>query len=128
MEKLKKLILENLHLKILSLLVAFLLWLNITSMQKTKIEFYTPVEIKNVPENIVITKIKPDKVLVVVEGYKTSLTTVDISNIKAFVDGRKIKPGKNILHVSVKSVSGLKIIDVKPRVVLIKALKERKKQ
>ncbi len=128
MEKIKSILLKNLPLKILSFLVAFLLWLNITSMQKTKIEFYTPVEIRDVPENILITRIKPEKVLVIVEGYKGTLTTVDISSIKAFVNGKSIKPGKNILKVNVKSVSGLKIVGVKPSMVIIRAIKAKNKQ
>jgi len=128
MEKIKGILLKNLPLKILSFLVAFLLWLNITSMQKTKIEFYTPVEIRDVPENILITRIKPEKVLVIVEGYKGTLTTVDISSIKAFVNGKSIKPGKNILKVNVKSVSGLKIVGVKPSMVIIRAIKAKNKQ
>jgi YbbR domain-containing protein len=97
-------------------------------MQKSKIEFYTPVEIRNVPEKIVITKIKPDKVLVVVEGYKGTLSNLDISEIRAYVDGKNLKPGNNVLKVHVQTISGLKLVDVRPQTVIVKAVEEAKKR
>ncbi len=128
MKKLFSKLFSNLPLKLLSLMVAFLLWLNITSMQKSKIEFYTPVEIRNVPEKIVITKIKPDKVLVVVEGYKGTLSNLDISEIRAYVDGKNLKPGNNVLKVHVQTISGLKLVDVRPQTVIVKAAEGAKKR
>ncbi len=128
MKKFLSKIFANFPLKLLSLLVAFLLWLNITSMQKNRVEFYTPVEVRNVPENIIITKIKPDKVLVIIEGYKGTLSSVDISDIKAYVDGKNIKPGNNVLKVHVQTVSGLKLIGVRPQTVIVKAIEENKKR
>ncbi|NPA53431.1 MAG: YbbR-like domain-containing protein [Aquificae bacterium] len=127
MKKIFSILFSNLPLKLLSLLVAFLLWLNITSMQKSKIEFYTPIEVRNVPENIIITKIKPDKVLVIIEGYKGTLSTIDISDIKAYVDGKKIKPGNNVLTVQVEIPTGLKLIGVRPKTIIVKAIEEKKK-
>ncbi|HHG74010.1 MAG TPA: YbbR-like domain-containing protein, partial [Persephonella sp.] len=60
MKKVKDIVLNNLHLKILSLLVAFLLWLNITSTQKTRFEFFSEVKILNVPKGILIEKVEPE--------------------------------------------------------------------
>ncbi len=102
MEKLKDIILNNLHLKILSLLVAFLLWLNITSTQKTRFEFFSEVKILNTPKRMIIERVEPEKVLVVIEGVRSKLNQVNISKIKVYVDGRKIKKGKNTLKVFVR--------------------------
>ncbi len=102
MRKVKDIVLNNLHLKILSLLVAFLLWLNITSTQKTRFEFFSEVKILNVPKGILIEKVEPEKVLVVIEGVRSKLNQVNISKIEVYVDGRTIKKGKNTLKVFVK--------------------------
>lgn len=61
---------NNLPLKILSLLVAFLLWLNITSTQKARVEFYSDVEIKPYPKDLVVEQVQPEKVLIIIEGPK----------------------------------------------------------
>ncbi len=126
MKRIIKIFFSNLPLKVLSLLVAFLLWLNITSMQRTRIEFYVPVEIRNVPENMVITKIKPDKVLVVIEGYKSSISNIDVSEIKAFVDGKNLKIGNNVLKVKITPPKNTKIISVKPKTIIVKVSKTKK--
>ncbi|NPA58115.1 MAG: YbbR-like domain-containing protein [Aquificae bacterium] len=116
MRKLKEIILNNIHLKILSLLVAFLLWLNITSTQKTRLEFYAEVKVLNKPKSVEIVKVEPEKVLVVIEGLRTKLNEVNISEITVYVDGRKLKAGKNTLKVFVKpsKTENFSVIQVKP--------------
>ncbi|WP_457638717.1 YbbR-like domain-containing protein [Persephonella sp.] len=116
MKKIKEILLNNWHLKILSLLVAFLLWLNITSTQKTRLEFYADVKVLNKPKNIKIEKIEPEKVLIVIEGVRSKLNQVNISNIKVYVDGRRLKKGKNQLKVFVKPSDGenFNVVQVKP--------------
>ncbi len=126
MEKLKDLFIKNLPLKLLSVLVAFLLWLNITSMQKTRIELYIPVEIRNVPESIAITKIKPDKVLVTIEGYKNVINNLNIEDINAYADGKNLKPGINILKVYVDLPSNLKVIDVRPKTIIVRVVQKKR--
>jgi len=123
MKKLKEIVLNNIHLKILSLLVAFLLWLNITSTQKTRLEFYADVKVLNKPKNVEIVRIEPEKVLVVIEGIRTKLNQVNISQINVYVDGRHIKKGKNLLKVYVKPshTENFSVIQVKPDKVYIYA-------
>jgi len=83
--------LNNFHLKILSLMVAFLLWLNITSTQKTRFEFFAEIKVLNVPKKIKIERVEPEKVLVVIEGVRSKLNQVNISKIKVYADGRKLR-------------------------------------
>ncbi len=116
MEKVKSIIFHNLHLKILSLLVAFLLWLNIVSFQKTRFEFYSEVKILNKPSNLKIEKIDPEKVLIVMEGIRSKLDKVNISKIRVYADGRNLKKGENLLEVYVypKQTANFKVIEIKP--------------
>ncbi|WP_029521168.1 CdaR family protein [Persephonella sp. IF05-L8] len=121
MEKIKKIVLNNIHLKILSLLVAFLLWLNITSTQKTQIEFMTEVKIKNQPKNLIIQKIEPSKVSIKIEGIRSKLNRVNISDIEVYIDGKKLKKGKNLVkvHVSPRFTESFTVISVKPEKVYV---------
>ncbi|WP_029522022.1 CdaR family protein [Persephonella sp. KM09-Lau-8] len=121
MEKIKEIVLNNIHLKILSLLVAFLLWLNITSTQKTQIEFMTEVKIKNPPKNLIIQKIEPSKVSIKIEGIRSKLNRVNISNIEVYIDGKKLKKGKNLVkvYVSPRFTESFTVISVRPEKVYV---------
>lgn len=121
MEKIKEIILNNIHLKILSLLVAFLLWLNITSTQKTQIEFMTEIKVKNPPKHLIIQKIEPSKVSIKIEGIRSKLNQVNISRIEAYIDGRKLKKGKNKVKVQVSPLftDSFTVISIKPEKVYV---------
>jgi len=123
MKRIREIVLNNIHLKILSLLVAFLLWLNITSTQKTRLEFYADIKVLNKPKNIKVVKIEPEKVLIVIEGVRSQLNQVNISNIRVYVDGRNLKEGKNALKVFVKpsKTENFNVIQVKPEKIYIYA-------
>ncbi|WP_457642529.1 YbbR-like domain-containing protein [Persephonella sp.] len=125
MEKIKTVFFNNLPLKILSLLVAFLLWLNITSTQKARVEFYSDVEVKPHPEDYMIEHIQPEKVLIIIEGSKSSLSNVNISKIQTYVDGSSIKEGKNVMPVLVSRelIKDFKIVSIYPEKVLVYAKK-----
>ena len=121
MEKIKEIILNNIHLKILSLLVAFLLWLNITSTQKTQIEFMTEIKVKNPPKHLIIQRIEPSKVSIQIEGIRSKLNQVNISHIEAYIDGRKLKKGKNKVKVQVSPLftDSFTVISIKPEKVYV---------
>ncbi|WP_456399696.1 YbbR-like domain-containing protein [Persephonella sp.] len=127
MDKIKELFLKNLPLKILSLLVAFLLWLNITSTQKARLEFYSDVEIKPYPKGLIVEQIQPEKVLVILEGPKNALSNVNISQIQTYVDGFQIKEGENLLSVNISKelIKNFKIVSIYPDRVLVYARKRK---
>ncbi|ACO03848.1 MAG TPA: hypothetical protein DEP48_02395 [Persephonella sp.] len=127
MEKIKGIFLNNLPLKILSLLVAFLLWLNITSTQKARVEFYSDVEIKPYPKDLVVEQVQPEKVLIIIEGPKSALSNVNISQIQTYVDGFKLKEGENLLPVEISKdlIKNFKIISIYPDRVLVYAKKRK---
>jgi len=103
MRKLKKLLLENWYLKIFSLFVAFLLWLNLSYFERAKFEIVVPVEIINLPENYKVEKIYPNKVNISVEGDIKNLSKLKLSKIKAFCDASNVKEGENKLPVIVQN-------------------------
>ncbi len=124
MEKLKKIVLDNFFLKILSLIVAFLLWLNVSQMQKTKVEFVSYIDVRNIPQGYTIKKISPEKVIIVVEGFKNKLGKVEISKIQAYVDASKLREGQNILPVKIEgNLKSFKVKLIKPDKIVIYARK-----
>ncbi len=122
LKKLKIFILENLPLKILSFIVAFLLWLNVTAQTQSKVQIYSYVDVIDIPGQLDIKKIKPEKVKITLEGK--IMEKPDTIKVKAFVRGEKLKEGKNQLPVEViLDSSRYKIISVEPENVIIYAYK-----
>jgi len=126
MEKVKKLLLENLHLKILAIIIAFLLWLNLNIVEKTQFELVIPVKIVNVPENLAVEKYYPDVITVYIEGKR--LNQFRFSTIKAICDASNIKEGINKLPVVIQKPEKEKITIKKffPKYITVYAVRKSK--
>lgn len=127
---LKFFIFENFLLKFLSVTTAIILWLYVTSAIKTKYQFYSYVDVINIPEGIEVVKIKPEKVKVIVEGKKRLVGNQEIGKLNVYVDGKNLKEGKNELKVNI-FVEGFDrddIVTVDPENVIIYARKIPKKE
>ncbi|MGB9766271.1 MAG: hypothetical protein ACPLXN_02245 [Sulfurihydrogenibium sp.] len=122
LKKVRIIIFNNLPLKILSFIVAFLLWMNVTAQTKSKIQVYSYVDVIDIPLDLEVKRIKPDKVKITLEGKLSERT--DNLKIKAFVRGDKLKEGKNVIPVEiVLSSSKYRVISVEPENVIIYAYK-----
>ncbi len=122
----KGLLLNNLHLKLLSLVVAFLMWLNVTSQKQTHLEVYSYIDVINLKENIEIEAIQPERVKIVLESTARNIQELDISKIHVFIDGSKLKEGENRLpvKVAVEGLQHIKITTISPREVVVYARKK----
>lgn len=116
---------DNFLLKLLSLITAILLWLGVNSLVKTKYQFYSYVDVVNIPDNIHIVKIRPEKVKVIIEGKTKIFSQYSFEKVSVYVDGKKLKEGKNEVKVNV-FVEGLEksdVVVVEPENVIIYAKK-----
>ncbi|EDP73607.1 CdaR family protein [Hydrogenivirga sp. 128-5-R1-1] len=121
-DKLKDTFINNLHLKILSLFIAFLLWLNITESQKTIVEFISFIDIRNIPQNYEIKSIYPEKVIITIQGSRLKMKKLDTSKVQAYIDASNLKEGENTLPVKIEGkLHGFKIISIRPDKVIIYA-------
>lgn len=121
---------DNFLLKLLSLMTAIILWVGVTSSVKMKYQFYSYVDVINIPENMQIVKIKPEKVKIIIEGKTKIFSRYDFEKVSVYVDGKKLKEGKNQLKVNVFA-EGLEkddLILVEPENVIIYAKKSEDKE
>ena len=81
---LRSLILDNLALKILSLLLAFLLWVQIAGQQRVQRSVAVPVEFINMPVGLEITNDYPREVNVVIS--RPSSLRMDERQLAAVID------------------------------------------
>jgi hypothetical protein len=122
LKKFKIVVLENLPLKILSFIVAFLLWLNVTSQTQSKIQVYSYVDVVDIPMDLDVRKIKPEKVKITLEGKISEKP--DNIKVRAVVKGDKLKEGKNQLPVEIiLNSSKYKVVSIDPENVIIYAYK-----
>jgi len=86
-------LLNNWHLKLLSLLFATVLWLFIVGEQKLERGFSVPLELKNLPENMMVTSEVPSHIDVRIIGPRTLLVNQDPDELSIVVDLKGLKVG-----------------------------------
>lgn len=71
--------------KLLSILLAVILWANLQNSQIDEITYHIYPEIKNLPQNLVVLE-DIQKIKITLRGEKEYIKSLNISNIKLFVD------------------------------------------
>jgi len=85
--------------KILSLLLAMLLWVYVTGQEKSEMGFAVPLELANIPPNMEIVNKIPHFITLRVRGSSGVLNNVKLGKIKVVLDLSHLKEGKNIFTI-----------------------------
>lgn len=113
---LKKWVINRWQYKIAAFLTAFILWFYVVSEQNLNINLSIPVEFINYPADLqVINKIKTSADITV-EGRRDIVTKMEKKDIKAVLDLKKSKIGKNDFVISAAQIKGV------PRGLLIRSI------
>jgi hypothetical protein len=111
-------LLENLGLKLLSVVLAVFLWAVVLGEQKVDVTLTVPLEIKDLPRDLILVNEPPDSLEVRLRGPKTLVTTLASREVvleglpKNFVEGENviaIRPG------AVRVPRGIEVVEVTPR-------------
>lgn len=81
--------------KLTSLLLAVLLWAYIGSTRLAEYEYRIPVELKNLPATLVVSKMNLSSVAVQFNGKKEDFANFNLKNVKAVVNLENAKEGKD---------------------------------
>ncbi len=125
----RKYIVKDFPLKFLSFIVAFLLWLNITAKQTTRIEIIRNIEIRNFPKGYFIKSIEPISAKIVIEGQRIYINSSPYFSVSTYIDASKIKEGENILPIHIENANfskNVKIISIVPENVILIVEKMKK--
>ncbi len=103
-------------IKILSLLLAFILWVYVNSEQNPLREktLTVPLEVSGPPKGYVFSGDLPDTVKVKLEGDRNLLARVSHSDVKAEVYVPGDRTGEAVLPVQVTAAPGLRVTQVLP--------------
>ncbi len=116
--------LENIGLKLLSVVLAVFLWAVVLGEQKVEVKIAVPLEIRDLPRDLVLVNEPVETLEVRLRGPKTLVTTLAPREValeglpKTFVEGENAIP---IRPEAIRVPRGIEVVDVTPhrvRVVL----------
>jgi YbbR domain-containing protein len=97
--KVKKLVFDNLGLKMSAVLLATCLWLFVTSHGQSEISLEVPVEFQNVPPGLGIANDNAKTAIVTVKGQERLMRNLKASDIRVIVDLSKAKRGEGVYPI-----------------------------
>lgn len=119
----KKYILKNWQYKILSLVIAFILWFYVVSNQSFNIKFNVPIEYDNYPANLKLVGKIENSAKLFLEGRRDIINRIDKNNIKIRIDLKNAREGKNNYIITSKRIEnlpdGVIIKDISPSRLLL---------
>lgn len=96
----RKLLFENLGLKISAVLLSLILWFFVTSRGQSEMSIEIPVEFKNVPSELGIVSANVKTVNVTVKGQERLMKNIKTSDIRVFVDLERAKKGEGTYYIN----------------------------
>ncbi len=108
---------ENWLIKLLSLAFALVLWYFVMGERKVEVGFALPLELKNVPQGMVVVNEVPSQVEVRLSGPRTLLMNLSSRDVSISVDLADLKPGLTSfkrLEERLNIPSGLKVTRLSP--------------
>ncbi|MCS7280949.1 MAG: CdaR family protein [Desulfobacterota bacterium] len=133
MRSIKRRLLSNLRLKIISVIIAIIVWLAITTIGEDRESVYVPIVAQGLRKDTIVTKLEPEGVFVTVRGPIGELKSLNKSELKVKINLGEYGEGHHTYHIEKKNVilpKGLKLEDIRPDTVsfeLDRVVKKRMK-
>lgn len=122
---------KNLGIKFLSLAFAIMLWFFVVGEEKAEITLSIPVELVNIPSNLVVANDIPSTINVRVYGPRSLIRAVATQGISRVIDLKGSIPGKILVHITPDSIplpAGIRVLRINPQnieIVLDHVLRKR---
>lgn len=119
----KKLLTENLGLKISAVLISVFLWFFVTSRGQSEITIDVPLEFKNIPADIGIVNTSLKAVSLTVRGHERPMKNLKPADVRVYVDLGKAKKGVDVFHIKkddIKLPYALSVLNITPSTVKVK--------
>lgn len=126
-----KLVTENWTLKLISLIFALLLWMFIMGERRLEVGYLVPLELQNIPQNLMVANEVPSLVDVRVSGPRTLLMKVSPNDISIIVDLSDLKPGLTTfkrLEERLNLPNGLRVTRLSPSFIDLKLERIKQKE
>src|SRR6516162_5772708 len=117
MRSLKYWITHNWHLKIVSLILATMLWMAVANQASSEIGLEVPLEYRNIPPQLEITGDMTNTVQVRLRGSSNVIKDITARDVSTTIDLAKMLGGEKIVPLSPQNVQapfGAEVIRVNP--------------
>jgi len=114
---LKKYILENWKLKLLSVALAVMLWFVVFLIGETKKEIRVPISVVNLKRGFVVMRMDMTKADVTLSGRVSVLKDIKENSIGVTLNASNVQEGENIFNISENNIEiprGVQIVGVRP--------------
>jgi YbbR domain-containing protein len=115
-------IFNDFKLKILSLVLALMLWVAVAYMGESRMSIAVRVSAENLAKNLIVSKMDPDEVFVTLDGPISVLKGIRARDVRIALDVANLKEGRQVFNLYKDNVSrpeGLKVDAIKPEYVVI---------
>jgi len=96
----RRLLTENIGLKITAILIALFLWYFVTSRGQSEMSVEVPIEFRNIPAGLGIASSSSKLAVVNIRGQERLMKNIKPSSIRVMVDLGKAKKGDGIFYIS----------------------------
>ncbi len=132
MIKIQSLLFSNFYLKILSVVIAILLWFFVIGESKNEMGLDASLEFKGIPQDVTIVNNIPSAIHIRLKGSSTLLRPLTEKKPLFNIDLSQVKMGENVILLEKKDLKniplGVEVIDISPvaiTVVLDKLIEKR---
>jgi len=122
MDFIKRHILNDLKLKILSVALALMIWFAVAYMGESRMSIAVRISAENLGRNLIISKMDPDEVLVTMGGPISVLKGIRARDVRIPLDLKNVKEGRQVFNLNKDNVfrpEGLKVDAIKPDYVVL---------
>lgn len=123
MERIRAFFTENLGLKLLSLILAFFLWLFVKGSMREEVAVMVPVELEKVPSTLCVRGIDPPSVTVRLRGVLNQLNRLRLEEMSARLDLSGARSGTNTFLLRPDDFSlppGIEVLRISPSEVKVR--------
>jgi YbbR domain-containing protein len=114
---LERYVVKDWKLKLLSLILAIMLWYVVFQIGEPKKDLTIPVTISHLPKNMMVTKMDSERVFVTVSGRVSLLKDLKDRDVGAVINMSGAKEGEavfNLSKVNVTAPKGIEVVAVRP--------------
>ncbi|HEX9021235.1 MAG TPA: CdaR family protein [Nitrospirota bacterium] len=120
----RKAVLDNWGIKLLSLALSLTLWFYVTSKGKTEMTLTVPLELRNIPQNMAVVGDVAGSLEVRIQGQERQLRDVTIGKkVFGVLDLSAAREGENIVRISpddIRRPSGVSVTHLSPAEIRVK--------
>jgi YbbR domain-containing protein len=105
LQKLRSLVFDNFIIKLFSVVFAAILWLHVITRGTSEVDFVVPLELRDIPDDMVVVGDVPGVVDVRVQGQEAIVKRMTVKDISAFISLKGAKPGEGFYNLTRANIS-----------------------